>query len=133
MDRILIVETDDILAELVREWLEDEGFLPVRGTVSDGVYVRSAGAAPAAIVFDLAVPPEGWPGLVASLLAAHPGIPLIATSAQVPFDADGSFGVAARLNVHDVIAKPMRRERLIDAVHALLRGPAPPGAASGRA
>lgn len=107
--RIAVVESDDLMRQLLLRWLEDAGY---RATDA-----KAAGLADQA--FDLVIAdvagPRAVPMLVRSVRGAYAG-PLILLSARF-----GRGGAALGLQgISAALAKPLAREELLQAVRAAL-------------
>jgi len=110
---ILIVETDDLIRQLVERWLNEEGFV-VRSDALGGGNPADAGAKPALVIVD--VPdPRGADVLVRALEREH-GAPVLVISARFRRGLGRSVEAAGRLGVRKVLPKPFTREELLTAV-----------------
>lgn len=125
MTDIVIYEENDLMRELLREWLREAGYR-----------VRSAArviadAEPAALVIvSMYMPKHAGARLVCEVHAAHPATPVIAVSGQFRAGISANGATAHMLGVQQVIAKPLAREELLDAVRAMIGAPATPRAPS---
>ena len=61
--------------------------------------------------------------LIQKIQAAHPGTPLIALSGQFRSGLSTAGTTAEALGVQQVIAKPLTREELLEAVSAMIGPP----------
>ena len=121
---ILIIEDDDILRDLVADWMAAAGYL-VR-VAADG----EAGLAalredpPALVVTDIHMPGTGGAAIIAELRRSHPAVPVIAISAYFKcghgLTSDGALALGAAC----ALAKPFSRSDMVGAVAALV---GPPG------
>ena len=102
---------------LLTEWLSAAGYA-VLGRSPNG----SAGP-PDLVIVNLYMPRQAGVDAVRSVQQAHPGIPVIAISAQFRAGLDGSWWAARALGVRELIAKPFTRSDLLRAVQAVI-GPA---------
>jgi CheY-like chemotaxis protein len=122
---ILIIEDDEILRDLVADWMAAAGY---------GVRVAADGDAglaaiddhpPALVVTDIHMPGAGGAAVIAELRRAHPAVPVIAISAYFKcghgLTADGAIALGAAR----ALAKPFSRREMVGAVAALV---GPPGA-----
>jgi CheY-like chemotaxis protein len=113
MLRIVVVEEDRLMRQLLVEWLEGAGY-EVRA-FSSGADV--AGAAPDLVIVDVYMPRQGGAARLAGLRARWPETPLVATSAQVCRPGHLASPEAAReLGARRLIAKPYARDTLLAAV-----------------
>src|SRR5437879_8875949 len=83
----------------------------------------SAAGAPDLVIVNLYMPRQAGVDAVRSVQQAHPGIPVIAISAQFRAGLDSSWWAARALGVRQLIAKPFTRSDLLKAVQAVI-GPA---------
>ena len=120
-DRILVVDDDPAMRELLSAYLTDTGF--VVDLAADGAEMRSAleQAPPAAIVLDLMLP--GTDGLALTReLRARPGtqsaIPILMLSARGE-EIDRVVGL--EVGADDYLAKPFSPRELLARLRALLR------------
>ena len=104
---------------LLKEWLSEAGYRvragPLRG-------VQSGGPADLVIV-SVYMPKHAGAALVRATQAAHPGTPLIAISGQFRSGLSANGPTAQSLGVQQVIAKPLTRAALLQAVRAIIGAP----------
>ncbi len=113
---ILIYEDDHLTRTLLREWLTEAGYR---------VRVSSLCAAPVATPVDLVIVSLYMPRLagahcVGMIRAAHPGTPVMAISGQFRSGPSAAGAIARTLGAQKVIAKPLARGELLDAVRAMI-------------
>jgi DNA-binding response OmpR family regulator len=114
----VIIEEDDLMRGLLTEWLSAAGYA-VLGRALNG----SSAGHPDLVIVNLYMPRQAGADVVRSVQQAHPGIPVIAISAQFRAGLDGSWWAARALGVRQLIAKPFTRSDLLRAVQAVI-GPA---------
>jgi len=116
MSSIVIYEADDLMRDLLKEWLMRAGYLVAAVKPCD----PPTSAAADLVVVNIEMPKEAGSRVVDEIRAAHPGTPIIAISAQ--FRADlSTVGTTAQLfGVAQVIAKPLTRHALLEAVSAII-------------
>jgi DNA-binding response OmpR family regulator len=119
MSGIVIYEQDDLMRALLAEWLSDAGY---------GVHAAASREAewpgPADLVIvSIYMPKHAGAPLVRKIQAAHPGTPLIALSGQFRSGLSAAGATADALGVQQVIAKPLTREDLLEAVRAMIGSP----------
>ena len=119
MSRIVVIEEDKLMRELLVEWLSAEGY---------SVRAAAPGAAPAPdnadlLIVDVYMPRHEGTNRLRAIKAAYLDTPLIAISGQFRSGLFGSCSAAAALGVRQVIAKPFTRRDLLAAVHGVI-GPA---------
>jgi DNA-binding response OmpR family regulator len=116
MTAVLIYEEDDLMRALLAEWLSDAGYA-VRVAAS-----HEAGHSGRAdlVILSICMPKQAGLALVREIRSAHPGTPLIALSAQFRSGLSAMGATAGALGVEQVIAKPLTREDLLDAVRSII-------------
>ncbi len=115
--RVLVVEDDATVADVVVRYLEREGY--VTEAVSDGLtaLARARAAPPALVVLDLMLP--GLDGLeVCRRLREHAPIPVVILTARGD-EEDRVLGL--ELGADDYVAKPFSPRELTARVKAVLR------------
>jgi CheY-like chemotaxis protein len=117
MSSIVIIEGDDLMCSLIKEWLAAAGYS-----------VREAASAGAAnhvdlVIVNLSMPRRAGAGTVRKIHQANPGVPVIAISAQFHPSLERSQDAARALGARRLIAKPFTRDDLLTAVQAVI-GPA---------
>jgi len=119
MSSIVIIEEDDLMRGLLTEWLTAAGYAVHR----QASRASAPGWRADLVIVDLFMPRHAGVDVVRSVQQAHPGIPVIAISAQFRAGLDGSWWAARALGVRQLIAKPFTRSDLLRAVQAVI-GPA---------
>jgi DNA-binding response OmpR family regulator len=130
MKRILIIEDDRDIAELVRRYLEKAGFaVEVKGSGREGLVAVTANP-PELLVLDLMLPHVGGAEICRAVRAdARTAlIPIIMLTARAE-EAERIAGL--EIGADDYIAKPFSPNELVARVRALLRRAARGPAASG--
>jgi len=107
---IVIVETDDLIRELLERWLGEAGYGVVLCT-RDHV---QAVVKPQLVIADVSNP--GSAGATIGALRAAYSAPILALSALFRRGLGGSEDAARRLDVCKVLPKPFTREELLAAV-----------------
>ena len=104
---------------LLKEWLSEAGYR-----------VREAGPRRAQhagkedlVIASVYMPKQAGARLVREVQAAHPGTPLIAISGQFRSGLSAAGTTAQMLGVQQVLAKPLARGELIEAVRAIIGVP----------
>ena len=105
---------------LLEEWLSDAGYRVLAATPREAECTRAADL----VIVSVYMPKHTGALLVRKIQAAHPGTPLIALSGQFRSDLSSVGATADALGVQQVIAKPLAREALLQAVRAMIRLPA---------
>jgi len=124
--RVLVVEDDEEIAEVLRRSLRGEGY-DVK-TTGDGVEALdiAAGFVPDLVVLDLGLP--GMDGVeVCRRLRAEGDVPILILTARTETE-DRVAGLDS--GADDYLAKPFERRELLARIRALLRRRPPRGSAS---
>jgi CheY-like chemotaxis protein len=116
---ILIYEDDRLTRALLRQWLAEAGYrvhigMPCGNEVD--------GAADLVIV-NVSMPKHTGAQCIRDIRAAHPNTPLIAISAQFRAGLCPGGATAQTLGVQQVIAKPLARADLLQAVRSMIGAP----------
>lgn len=111
---IVIVESDDLIRELVKGWLTEAGFS----------VIAAAGAAPAPkraprLVIANVSSPRGAGALIRGMQELYKA-PIMLISARFRRGLGASKDAAYRLRVRKVLPKPFTQEELLAAVHEIL-------------
>jgi DNA-binding response OmpR family regulator len=118
MSDIVIYEDDELMRTLLEEWLREEGYrvcMPApRETRRDDADL---------VIASVYMPKRGGAQAVREIRAAHPHVPLIAISGQFRAGLSADGAAACALGVEKVIAKPLRRDDLLEAVRAMIGPP----------
>lgn len=104
---------------LLQEWLCGAGY---RIHVATPLGTELAGRADLLIV-SVYMPKRAGAQLLREIQAAHAGTPLIALSGQFRGGLSSAGATAQSLGVAQVIAKPLTRDALLGAVHAMIGPP----------
>jgi DNA-binding response OmpR family regulator len=116
MSGIAIYEEDQLMRALLQEWLCSAGY---HVQVAAPPWTEPAGKVDLAIV-SIYMPKHAGAHLLQEVQAAHPRTPLIALSAQFRGGLSSVGATAQSLGVAQVIAKPLTRDALLGAVHAMI-------------
>ncbi len=119
MLNIVIYEENDLMRALLKEWLGEAGYR-VRAILPREL--ERAGTADLVIV-SVYMPKHAGAQLVRDIHAAYPATPLIALSGQFRAGLSADGATAQTLGVQRVIAKPLTRCDLLDAVRAMIGAP----------
>jgi len=111
---ILVVETDDLIRELLERWLGEAGYTVVVRTLRKLLENRIHDGVPHLIIVD--VPrPRSAEALIQSLQAVYPN-PILVLSARFRRGLGTSMDVASRFGVRGILPKPFTRKELLNAV-----------------
>jgi DNA-binding response OmpR family regulator len=120
MSAIVIFEDDDLMYELLREWLTRAGY----GVRDPSTRFEPNIRLDLGIVSIKAPKVEGDAGIQA-LQREQPGVPIIALTCRARSGLSCEGETARALGVHWVIAKPLTRHALLAAVEALIGSASP--------
>ena len=127
-DRILVVDDDDRLRDLLRRYLTQEGFDVLLAEDGKGLTRLMLRESVNLIVLDLMMPEEDGLSICRRLRGAGDRTPIIMLTAKGD-DVDRIVGL--ELGADDYLAKPFNPRELLARIHAVLRRrppPEPPGA-----
>lgn len=127
MNRVLLVDDDAELCQLLSRWLEQEGFaISVCHTAAEA-RTRLAGHPPAdAVVLDVMLPDGSGLELLRRLRTEYPELPLLMLSGRgEPLDRI----LGLELGADDYLAKPCDPRELSARLRAILRRSLPPAVA----
>lgn len=113
---IALYEDDDLTRALLREWLTEAGY-----RVRSAAFCAASRTSPADLVIvSLYMPKLVGARCVRDIRAAHPGTPVIAISGQFRPGLASAGATAQSLGVQKVIAKPLVRGELLEAVRGMI-------------
>lgn len=113
---IAVYEDDHLTRALLREWLTEAGY-----RVCSAALCAASRTSPADLVIvSLYMPKFVGARCVSDIRAAHPGTPVIAISGQFRSGLASAGATAQSLGVQKVIAKPLIRGELLDAVRGMI-------------
>jgi DNA-binding NtrC family response regulator len=119
MSDIVIYEQDVLMRALLEEWLSAAGYRVYGGEA------RKAGPNGKIdlVIASVYMPKDAGTQLLRGIKAAHPGTPMIAISCQFRAGLSAAGATAHTLGVQQVIAKPLTRTDLLEAVRAMIGAP----------
>ncbi|MGO8854374.1 MAG: response regulator [Steroidobacteraceae bacterium] len=117
---IVIYEEDYLMRTLLQEWLSEAGYRVRLGALRD---IRR-GCPADLVILSVYMPKQAGLHWVPAIQAAHPGTPLIAISGQFRSGLCDAGATARTLGVQQVIAKPLMRRDLLEAVRGMIGTPA---------
>jgi DNA-binding response OmpR family regulator len=113
---IAIYEKDDLMRALLKEWLSQAGY---RVLVAESGGVKVGGDSGDLVIVSVYMPKQA--GLqLREIRAAHPRTPLIAISGQFRSGLPAAGMAARMLGVEQVLAKPLDRCDLLEAVRSVI-------------
>jgi DNA-binding response OmpR family regulator len=117
MSGIVIYEENDLMRALLAEWLSEDGYR-VRSATPREMHPGDAELVIASVYM-----PKQAGALLREIKAANPGAPLIALSGQFRAGLSARGEAARALGVQQVLAKPLHRDELLNAVRAMIGAP----------
>jgi CheY-like chemotaxis protein len=121
---ILILEEDDLIRGLLKEWLLGAGYQVQLGDPRRAPSTRPAHDKVGLIIANICMPKDQGAEGIRQLKLAYPGASIIAISARFCSSLGGSAEGARQLGVRKVLSKPFTREELLDAVRSVMGAPA---------
>jgi CheY-like chemotaxis protein len=116
---IVIYEEDYLTRALLEQWLGEAGYrVRVGEPGSSGAPTRTD-----LVIANVTMPKQSGPRSLRCIQSAHPDTPLIAISAQFRSGLSACGSTAQSLGVQQVIAKPLIRGDLLQAVRGMIGGP----------
>jgi CheY-like chemotaxis protein len=123
--RILVIEDDPIVRELVADWLRAAGY-PVCVAPDGATGLADARAhRPALVVTDIHMPGTWGATVILEVGHMYPGTPVIAMSGHFNSDHGLSSRDAIALGAARALAKPFKRSEMVGAVTELVGPPGP--------
>lgn len=119
MSGVVIYEENYLMRALLKEWLSQAGYRVREGSVHGQ---QPAGTADL-VITNVYMPKQAGVQQVRRVQAAYPGTPVIAISGQFSSGVPGEGTTAQLLGVQRVLAKPLNRGDLLDAVRAIIGAP----------
>jgi len=116
---IVIYEEDYLTRALLQEWLSQAGYRVRVGRTHDANLDRPADL----VIVNVYMPKDAGAQWVRDIQAAHPDTPIIAISGQFRSGLCACGATAQALGVRQVIAKPIIRADLLDAVRGIKGAP----------
>lgn len=127
MNRLLLIDDDQELCELLSRWLTQEGFQVTACHEAAGSRQALAAQAPEAVVLDVMLPDGSGLELLKQLRGEHPDLPVLMLSARgEPLDRI----LGLELGADDYLAKPCDPRELTARLRAVLRRTVPAPASS---
>ena len=107
------------MCALLKEWLSEAGY-----RVREAAPGRAQrGGSEDLVIASVCMPKYAGAQLLREVQAAHPGTPLIAISGQFRSGLCATGTTAQMPGVEQVLAKPLTRGELLDAVRAIIGAP----------
>ena len=115
---IVVIEQDELMRNLIVEWLTAEGYAVAAGSAADMARVRCN-----LLIVDLPAPRDTGSGTIHALRRPYPHAPVIATSASFRAGLPAEGSAAQALGVARVLPKPFSLAELLAAVRAVVGPP----------
>jgi DNA-binding response OmpR family regulator len=116
---IRVYEEDDLTRALLEQWLGEAGYrVRVGAACRAGPQTHSD-----LVIVNVSMPKQAGRQCIRHIREAHPQAPLIAISAQFRSGLSASGATAQALGVLKVIAKPLVRSELLEAVRGIIGEP----------
>jgi len=112
----VIYEEDYLTRALLQEWLSQAGYGVRVGRAHDVTLDRPADL----VIVNVYMPKDAGAQWVRDIQAAHPDTPIIAISGQFRSGLCAAGATARTLGVRQVIAKPLVRADLLEAVRGMI-------------
>lgn len=116
---VVIYEEDNLTRALLEEWLGQAGYRVRVGTPHDASLDRPADL----VIVNVFMPKKEGARWIRAIQTAHPNTPIIAISGQFRSGLSAGGATAQTLGVRQVIAKPLIRADLMDAVRGMIGEP----------
>jgi DNA-binding response OmpR family regulator len=117
--RIVVIEANALMRELLDEWLRSEGYeVEVAAAPAN-----TAPAGPDLVIVDLQSPRDEGPKIISAVKRQYPDVPILAMSGAFSPQIRAEGSTATALGARRVIAKPFLRRDMLEAVRALIGPP----------
>lgn len=121
--RILVIEDDDVLRELLGDWLLAAGYGVALAPQGQAGIDEAKAHRPALVVTDIHMPGTGGEAVICEVIRIYPGTPVIAISAHFRSGHGFTPEQAMELGAARAIAKPFKRDEIVGAVMQLAGPP----------
>ena len=117
-ERILVIEQDDLIRDILERWLGEAGYAVVVETCQSVPDAIGAGRRPRLVILDVPTP-RSADGIIRSLRDAY-AAPVLLASARFQRGTGSSSSIPTQLGVKGVLPIPFSRNELLSAVAASL-------------
>jgi CheY-like chemotaxis protein len=121
--RILVIEDDMVLRDLLGDWLLAAGYRVALAQEGRAGIEEARAHRPALIVTDIHMPGTGGATVISEVNRIYPGLPVIAISGHFRSGHGLTPEQAMELGASRAIAKPFRRGDIVGAVKELAGPP----------
>lgn len=125
MTKILVVEDDGSIAELVQTILEEEGYEVIISPSAEKAKEVIDAEKPALALIDMVLPGQGGMDLILDLHATWPDLRIILTSGKIDMNKSTFKVLAKQFGVLAILPKPFTIEELLITVKDALSWSAP--------
>ncbi len=119
MKKVMVIDDDKAILDLLGTVLSDAGFRPILLSRSEGVPEKVAAEKPDLILLDILMEPQHGMEVLASLSQTEPRPPVILISAAVK-GLPEMGNIARALGCYDFLEKPFDINELLKKVHQAL-------------
>jgi DNA-binding NtrC family response regulator len=116
MTSIVIIEHNDLMRDLLKEWLTESGYDVRTRTLHEALANDHADL----VIVDVRMPRHAGAVIVSALQRAHPNTPVIAMSGRFRAGLGASSSAARAFDARKLLAKPFTRDELLTAVRAAI-------------
>lgn len=116
MQKILIVEDDLSLSEMVQELLEEEGYTVLAVPSAEQAKKLIESENPSLAIIDVMLPGQGGMDLILDLHATNPNLKIVITSGKIDMSKSTFKVLAHQFGVIAILPKPFTVEELIDTI-----------------
>ncbi|MBC8181460.1 response regulator [candidate division KSB1 bacterium] len=121
MKRILIIDDDDQLRDMLRTMIEKEGY-KVKDAPDGEVGMKLQDENPFdLIITDIIMPNKEGIAVITDMKSAYPDIKIIAISGGGRIVPNDYLGIAEKLGADRTLSKPFERIKLLQAIKELIR------------
>jgi DNA-binding NtrC family response regulator len=124
MPRILIIDDDDTLRDVLVEYFESMGFSVIEAPNGRIALERQMKNPADLVITDLIMPEENGLETILELERRYPSLKIIAMTGSGHFGALEDLKTATILGAHRTFSKPFHLEDMLQAVKELLNNPA---------
>jgi DNA-binding response OmpR family regulator len=125
MTKILVVEDDASLSELVKTVLEDEGYYVTTAPSAEAAKKQISEEKPDLALIDIILPGQGGMDLILDLHQCCPDLGIILTSGKIDMTKTTFQVLAHQFGVLSILPKPFTIEELLNTVTEALAGKNP--------
>lgn len=116
MSKVLVVEDDFNIADLVKTILEEDGYTVITVPSAEKAKETIAIEQPALALIDMVLPGQGGMDLILELHEAWPDLGIILTSGKIDVTKSSVKILARQFGVRSVLPKPFTIEELLSTV-----------------